>query len=91
MYKLINFKALISRYLRTNVEWNVQANYEFPYISIVKDKEWKIQTHEFPLEEKYSLYINDQLKLMFSFWPEKYWGAEPEKRWNKLMDSIEKD
>ena len=70
--------------------WDVKPNYEFPYVAFVNDQEWKIQPNDFPIEEKYSLFIEGQLKVEFSFWPEKYWGEEPEKKWNLLMDKVEK-
>jgi hypothetical protein len=86
LYKIINLRALISKYLRTEVTWDVAPDYEFPYVAKVGNDEWKIQTNAFPEEEAYSLYTNGRLVLEFSRWPEKYWGREPDERWQELMD-----
>ena len=89
MYKVLNFKACFSPLLRKRVNWEVVPVYDFPYISIIDGKKWQIGTNDFPIDEKYSLYIDGKLKIEFSSWPKKYWGEEPERRWNLLMDEVE--
>jgi hypothetical protein len=89
MYKELNFKAWFSPCLRKHVTWSANQSYDFPYVAIVKDQKWQIEFNDFPIEEKYSLYINDKLKVEFSYWP-KAWGYEPEKEWHELINSMKK-
>ena len=91
MYKVLNLKALLSRHLRTRVQWQPSPQYKFPYMAIVNGHRWTIQTHEFPFDDKYSLHIDGTMALEFSSWPEEYWGKEPDVEWQQMMDELEKN
>ncbi len=89
MYKILNFKAWFSLLLRKKVNWDIAPEYDYPYFAYVAGKKWQISCNDFPYDEKYSLYIDGVLKIEFSYWPEKYWGEEPERKWLLLMDEVD--
>jgi hypothetical protein len=59
------YDQLRNKYVEKDVHWNKQGDVDYPFISNVDGKIWKLRLNDFPEEHLYTLTVDD--KAIFSF------------------------